>query len=129
MSRLTYTLDGETLALWEDGRPLLLGTAQGNTLSARVAGLLSNLYRDRGDTELADLLWAARADWSNTPEGQSAAIVGQPVWALDARAGICEGCEENCGPGERHYYSLPHTGTVALCLDCGPEQNYAELTH
>ncbi len=129
MSTLTYTLEGERLTLWESGRPLLLGAADSPTLSVRVAGLLSNLYRERGDTELADLLWTARAHWAQTPEGQSAAIVGQPVWGLDAGAGICEGCEEECGPTERHYYSLPHTGTVGLCLDCGPEENYAELTH
>jgi len=79
VSTLTYTLEGERLTLWESGRPLYLGIAQSPTLSVRVAGLLSNLYRDRGDTELADLLWAARAEWADTPEGQSAAIVGQPV--------------------------------------------------
>jgi hypothetical protein len=126
---LTYTLEGERLTLWESGRPLILGAAGSPTLSVRVAGLLSNLYRERGDTELADLLWTARAHWAQTPEGQSAAIVGRPVWGLGAGAGICEGCEEDCGPTERHYYSLPHTGTVGLCLDCGPEEHYSELTH
>ena len=129
MRTLTYTLEGERLTLWEGDRPLLLGITQSPTLSVRVAGLLSNLYRDRGDTELAELLWTAGADWADTPEGRASAIVGQPVWALDAGAGICEGCEEECGPTERHYYSLPHTGTVGLCLNCGPEENYAELTH
>ena len=79
MSRLAYTLEGDRLTLWEGGRPLYLGIAQSPTLSVRVAGLLSNLYRDRGDTELADLLWAARAEWSETPEGRASAIVGQPA--------------------------------------------------
>ena len=126
MSTLTYTLEGEELTLWHTDSygsvPLLLGVADSPTLSVRAAGLLSNLYRDRGDTELADLLWAARAEWADTPEGHSAAIVGQPVWALDAGAGICEGCESQCGAGERYYYSLSHTGTVGLCVDCGPEE-------
>jgi hypothetical protein len=129
VSTLTYTLAGERLTLWEGERPLYLGIAQSPTLSVRVAGLLSNLYRERGDTELANLLWAARAEWDDTPEGRASAIVGQPVWGLAAGAGICEGCEEECGPTERHYYSLPHTGTVGLCLDCGPEEHYSELTH
>jgi hypothetical protein len=49
-------------------------------------------------------------------------IVSRPVWGLDAGAGICEGCEAECGDTERHYYCLPETGTVGLCLDCGPEE-------
>jgi hypothetical protein len=55
-------------------------------------------------------------------------IVSQPVWGLNAGAGICHGCEEQCVEDERHYYALPQAGTVALCLECGPEENYAEHT-
>lgn len=79
MSTLSYTLEGERLTLWEGGRPLLLGIADSPTLSVRAAGLLSNLYRHRGDTELADLLWTARAEWADSPEGRASAIVGQPA--------------------------------------------------
>ena len=129
MSTLTYTLEGERLTLWEGDRPLLLGIAQSPTLSAGAAGLLSNLFRGRGDPELADLLWTAHTHWLSTEEGRATIVVGQPVWGLDAGAGICEGCEEECGPTERHYYCLPDTGTVGLCLNCGPEEDYSQLTH
>ena len=55
-------------------------------------------------------------------------IVGQPVWGEDAGAGDCHGCGAHCQHTERHYYCLPQSGTVALCLDCGPEEHYSELT-
>jgi len=129
VSTLSYTLEGDRLTLWDGDRVLLLGIADSPTLSARAAGLLSYVFRGRGDYALADLLWAARTEWAESPEGRASAIVESPVWAVDAGAGLCAGCEEDCGPGERHYYALPHTGTVPLCLDCGPEENYAELTH
>lgn len=129
MRTLSYTLEGDRLTLWESGRPLILGVAESPTLSARAAGLLSNLFRDRGATELADLLWAARAEWADTPEGRASVIVEQPVWGRDAGAGLCAGCDTDCGSDERHYYALPHTGTVPLCLDCGPEENRSNLKH
>jgi hypothetical protein len=81
VSGLSWTLEGERLSLWEwrgaERIPLRLGVGD-HTLSVRVAGLLSNLYRDRGDSELADLLGDARYQWLQTPEGLASAIVGQP---------------------------------------------------
>jgi hypothetical protein len=81
VSGLSWTLEGERLSLWEwrgaERIPLRLGVGD-HTLSVRVAGLLSNLYRDRGDCELADLLGDARYQWLQTPEGLASAIVGQP---------------------------------------------------
>lgn len=128
---LSWTLEGETLLLWErrGGRwtALRLGVGQ-HGLSIRAAGLLSQLFRDRGDTELADTLWAARTYWADTEQGRAAQIVAQPVWGLDAGAGECAGCGADCEQTERHYYGLPETGTVPLCLDCGPEENYTEHT-
>jgi hypothetical protein len=47
---------------------------------------------------------------------------GLMEWAVPAGAGLCVGCEEQCGSDERHYYYLPHAGTVGLCLNCGPEE-------
>lgn len=39
----------------------------------------------------------------------------------------CEGCgEQGILADEVFFYDLP-TGISALCLDCGPEENYAEL--
>jgi hypothetical protein len=82
VSGLSWTLEGERLSLWEwrgaERLPLRLGIATGNVLSIRAAGLLSNLYRDRGDSELADLLGDARYQWLQTPEGLESVIVGQP---------------------------------------------------
>ena len=131
MSGLSWTLEGETLLLWEQrgGQwlPLRLGIGS-HGLSIRGAGLLSNLFLDRGDSELADVLWAAVTYWRDTAEGRASAIVAQPVWGEDAGAGICAGCEEQCDDTERHYYCLPETGTVPLCLDCGPEESYTEHT-
>ena len=125
MSGLSWTLEGERLSLWEwrgsERLPLRLGIG-GHTVSVRVAGLLSSLYRDRGDSELADLLAEARDQWSQTPEGLASAIVAQPVWGDEAGAGICAGCDAQCDDTERHYYCLPQTGTVALCLNCGPTE-------
>ena len=126
MSTLSYTLEGDRLTLWEGDRVLLLGIADSPTLSAGAAGLLSNLFRYRGDTELADLLWTAHLDWLSTPEGRASLIMEQPVWRLDAGAGLCAGCERECERDERHYYALPHTGTVPLCLDCGPDESNGE---
>ena len=80
-SGLSWELTGERLSLWErrggERLPLRLGIGE-HTLSVRAAGLLSNLYRHRGDSELAELLWEARAYWAQTPEGLASAIVGQP---------------------------------------------------
>ena len=81
MSGLCWTLEGERLLLWErrgaQWLPLRLGVGQ-HGLSIRAAGLLSNLFRDRGDSELADLLWDAVTYWRDTPEGRASVIVGQP---------------------------------------------------
>jgi hypothetical protein len=81
VSGLSWTLEGERLSLWEwrgaERLPLTLGIGD-NTLSIRAAGLLSNVFRHRGDSELAELLWEARAHWAQTPEGLASAIVGQP---------------------------------------------------
>lgn len=49
------------------------------------------------------------------------------LWGDEAGAGVCDGCEEQAEETERHHYSLPEAGTVALCLECGPEENYQEL--
>jgi hypothetical protein len=38
----------------------------------------------------------------------------------------CDNCRAECGFDEAGVYDLP-TGRVVLCLDCGPEENYAEL--
>lgn len=124
MSYLAWTLQGDRVAVFEryGGTyvPLQMGCGD-HTVSARAAGLLSHLFRDRGDTELADLLWAARAAYCRTEAGRASQITEQPVWGLDAGPGICHGCDELCEHSERHYYCLPTVGTVALCLECGPE--------
>ena len=49
-------------------------------------------------------------------------IVSQPVWGLDAGAGLCEGCDAQCERGQRHYYCQPETGTMGLCANCAPEE-------
>lgn len=82
MSGLSWTLEGESLLLWEQrgGQwlPLRLGIGS-HGLSIRGAGLLSNLCRDRGDSELADVLWEARTYWAQTPQGRSEIVTEQPA--------------------------------------------------
>lgn len=42
-------------------------------------------------------------------------------------AAPCDGCGEEAILGdELFFYDLP-VGMSALCLDCGPEENYADL--
>lgn len=39
----------------------------------------------------------------------------------------CGNCRDRCGSDEIADFDLPEVGTVWLCLDCGPEENYADL--
>jgi hypothetical protein len=38
----------------------------------------------------------------------------------------CEGCGDWCAEDEVDRFDLPH-GFAMLCLECGPEENYANL--
>lgn len=126
---IAWTLEGDRVSVWErcgtTYYPAQMGTGS-NTVSARAAGLLSHLFRDRGETALAEALWAARAAWSRTEAGRAAAVVAQPVWGQEAGAGPCHNCDADCVSDERHYYAFANTGTLALCLDCGPDETGEE---
>lgn len=80
MSYLAWTLEGDRVAIWErcgsSYYPVCMGLGD-HTVSAKAAGLLSHLFRDRGDTALANALWAARAAWSRTEAGRAAQIVAR----------------------------------------------------
>lgn len=39
----------------------------------------------------------------------------------------CGNCRGECWADEAFSYELPVVGMVVLCLECGPEENYAEL--
>ena len=120
------TVDGAT---WEiHGRRIVVTDRHGRVdVSGAIAGLWMERLTAWGRIDAAAALLAARFVWMDTPEGRAGVIVGRPVWGADAGPGACHGCGEECAASERHYYALPDAGTLALCLACGPEENYAEL--
>ena len=122
-----YTLDGDQITLHVTRSDRFTTVTGSYTIGAGLAGLWASDAERAGRPELARAIWAAKAEWAATPEGRASIVVADPVWGIDARAGQCEGCGAECGNGERHYYTFPKTGTVGLCLDCGPEENYAGL--
>jgi hypothetical protein len=122
-----WTLDGRTIRLDVTYSDRFTYVADTMTVPAPLAGLWADRERRSGRPELADAILAAQREWAATPEAQASAIIGQPVWGVNARLGECHGCGDMCADGERHYYALPGVGTQALCLTCGPEENYAEL--
>ena len=114
---LRGTVDG---ASWElHGAWIRVRDRYGHVdLRAPIAGLWAgDLARD-GRTDAAAAVWAAKAAYLGTAEGLAGVIVATLA---------CAGCGDVGQVGDViDVYPLP-VGDTPLCLECGPDENRAEL--
>lgn len=87
-------------------------------VAAPIAGLWATRLESWGYADAAAAVIAGRAAYLATPEGQAGVIVARLA---------CAGCDHVGQVGDEiNVYPLP-VGDTPLCLDCGPDENRAEL--